>query len=201
MIVDPDARRVARWSLAALILGLGSSVALSTEPTLPPRPAVTAPAAKPAAVSSEPAMTTATYGDWLLRCQRPAEGDSAAKVCEVVQTIQVQGQQAPIAVFAIGRQPNKTMHATVVLPANIALPSLVRVGSADGKDKVLELNWTRCLPGGCYADAVLPDDLLPAWRAASQARTLKFASAAGRDVELPLSLRGLPQALDALAKQ
>jgi len=201
MIVDPDARRVARWSLAALVLGLGSSAVRSTEPTPPPRPAETAPAAKPATVSSEPAMTTATYGDWLLRCQRPAEGDAAAKICEVVQTIQVKGQQAPIAVFAIGGQPNKTFHATVVLPTNIALPSLVRVGSADGKEKAFDLNWTRCVPGGCYADAALPDDILAAWRAASEARTLKFASAAGRDVELPLSLRGLPQALDALAKQ
>ena len=187
-------------SLAALIVGLASSAALSTEPTPPPKPAELAPAAKPATVSAEPAMTTATYGDWLLRCQRPAEGDNAAKICEVVQTIRVQGQQAPIALFGIGRQGNKTLHATVVLPTNIALPSVVRVGSADGK-KILDLNWTRCLPGGCYADAVLPDDLLAAWRAETEARTLKFASAGGKDVELPLSLHGLPQALDALAKQ
>jgi invasion protein IalB len=47
----------------------------------------------------------------------------------------------------------------------------------------------------------MPDDILASWRVASEARTLKFASAAGKDVELPLSLRGLPQALDALAKQ
>ncbi len=201
MIVNLAAGSIARRSLAAFVLGLGSSVALSTEPTPPPKPAETAPAAKPATVSSEPAVTTATYGDWLLRCQRPAEGDGAAKICEVGQTIRVQGQQAPIAVFAIGRQPNKTLHATVVLPTNVALPSLVRVGSADGKEKPLELNWTRCVPGGCYADAVMPDDILASWRVASEARTLKFASAAGKDVELPLSLRGLPQALDALAKQ
>ena len=56
------------------------------------------------------------------------------------------------------------------------------------------------MPGGCYADAVLPDDLLAVW-ALTEARTLKFASAGGKDVELPLSLHGLPQALDALAKQ
>ncbi len=201
MTVNLGASEITRTALAAFVLGLGSSVALSTEPTPPPKPAETAPAAKPAAVSSEPAVTTATYGDWLLRCQRPAEGDGAAKVCEVAQTIRVQGQQTPISVFAIGRQPNKTLHATVVLPTNIALPSLVRIRSADGKEKPLDLNWTRCVPGGCYADAVLPDDILASWRAASEGRTLKFASAGGKDIELPLSLRGLPQALDALSKQ
>ena len=117
--------------LAALMIGLASSAALSTEPTPPPKPPESAPVGKPAIVSAEPAMTTATYGDRLLRCQRPAEGDSAAKICEVVQTIRVQGQQAPIALFGIGRQGNKTLHATVARYDKIAFAE-GGAGSADG---------------------------------------------------------------------
>ena len=158
-------------------------------------------APKPAPVSDEPAMTTATYADWTLRCQRVGEGDAAQKVCEVAQTIQIQGQQAPIAQFAIGRLPSKALHATIVLPTNISLPSLVHIGGDDPKEKTLDLAWTRCLPNGCYADAVLSDEVLASWRSAAKPRSVKFGAANGQNVEFALSLRGLPKALDALAKQ
>ena len=65
------------------------------------------PAAEPAAagaVASGPAETTATYGNWVLHCARskPAEGSGAeaATSCEIVQTIQVEGQREPFAKLA-----------------------------------------------------------------------------------------------------
>ena len=190
--------RARRRRLAVAWAMVFPAVAFAAE--TPPKPAET-PAAKSSAVPGEPAMTTATYGDWTLRCQRVGEGDNAAKVCEVAQTIQIQGQQAPIAQVAIGHAPPKGLHATIVLPTNISLPSVVHLGGDDPKEKSLDLAWTRCLPGGCYADAMAPDDLVASWRAASKPLTLKFVAANGQKIEFPLSVRGLPQALDALAKQ
>ena len=94
----------------------------------------------------DPAATTATFGDWVLNCQRLPEGSKPARVCEVVQSIQVQGQQGPFARIAIGRiAPDQPLAVTVVLPNNISLPSVVHVG-ADAKDKGPDLNWTRCTP-------------------------------------------------------
>ena len=42
----------------------------------------------PGAVSP-PDNTTASYGDWVLRCQQSV----AARVCEIVQTLEQQGQR------------------------------------------------------------------------------------------------------------
>jgi invasion protein IalB len=192
------ARTFARL-LPPILLVLASAAALSAEAAKTPKPEAATASPSPAPtppVSSEPGATTATFGDWVLRCQ----GAAAARVCEVALTVQIQGQQAPIAQFAIGRAPDKTLRATVVLPTNIQLPSIVRI-AGDAKDKTLELNWTRCLPGGCFASAPFPDDVMQSWRTGGEPRKLTFVSAAGQGVVLPISLRGLPQAIDALPKE
>jgi invasion protein IalB len=42
---------------------------------------------------------------------------------------------------------------------------------------------------------------MQSWRAGGEPRKLTFVSAAGQGVTLPISLRGLPQAIDALPKE
>ncbi|HEY2050248.1 MAG TPA: invasion associated locus B family protein [Caulobacteraceae bacterium] len=161
--------------------------------------AASAIAADPPPVASDPGDTAATFGDWVLHCERLPEGSTPARACEVVQSIQVQGEQGPIARIAIGRiSSNQPLAVTVILPNNISLPSVVHVG-ADAKDKGPDLNWVRCTPGGCFAQAPLAAETLKAWRA-TQASKITFRDAAGRDIGFPISFRGLPQALDALAK-
>jgi len=153
-----------------------------------------------AKVSAEPNTTIASYGDWVLRCQRVDTAGKTARVCEVAETIQVQGQAAPIAQLAIGRlSPGEPLRITIVVPPAVTFPSSVRVDAKNGAP--LNLEWRRCLPGGCFADAVLKDDVLARWRSLSDAGQLTFKDAAGQDVTLPLSFRGLAQALDALAKE
>jgi invasion protein IalB len=149
-------------------------------------------------VSADPTMTTAAFGDWLLRCVRTGES-GREKLCEVLQSITVEGQSAPFAQIAIGRlQPKDPLRATVVLPHNVTLatPAQVQAGEADTP---LGLTWQRCLPGGCFADAILVDDVRTRWRAATRAGSISFADGAGRRIGLPISFRGLSQALDALA--
>jgi len=153
-----------------------------------------------AKVSAEPNTTIASYGDWVLRCQRVDTAGKTARVCEVAETIQVQGQAAPIAQLAIGRlSPGEPLRITIVVPPAVTFPSSVRVDAKNGAP--LNLEWRRCLPGGCFADAVLKDDVLARWRSLSDAGQLTFKDAAGQDVTLPLSFRGLAQALDALPKE
>jgi invasion protein IalB len=158
-----------------------------------------APAAS-AKVSAEPNTTIASYGDWVLRCQRVEAEGKTTRVCEAAEAIQIQGQAAPIAQLAIGRlSPGEPLRITVVVPPAVTFPSSVRVDAKNGAPVTLE--WRRCLPGGCFADAVLKDDVLARWRGLSDAGQLTFKDAAGKDVTLPLSFRGLSQALDALAKE
>jgi invasion protein IalB len=154
-----------------------------------------------ATVDTEPQSTTASFGDWVLRCQRLPSASETPRICEVAQTVLVQGQQNPVAELAIGRlKKSDPLRLTVILPVNVTFPSAPRM-SLDTKDsEAIELTWRRCLPGGCIADAVPKDDLLRKWRASTDAGRLEMKDAAARDIMIKLSFRGLAQALDALEK-
>ena len=74
----------------------------------------TAPGAKGAAAAAaaqdgSAEMTTATFGDWQLRCRNPAAATggqpAAQRSCEVVQSVVIQGQSAPFAQLAFGKAP------------------------------------------------------------------------------------------------
>lgn len=159
-----------------------------------------APAAPVLAVSSDPAATTAAYGDWVLRCERTSE---KSRLCEVAQTIQIKDQDKtlPIAQVAFGRlKAGEPLRVTVALPSNISLPSSAALALNDKDPHPVDLPWRRCLPGNCIADAQPTVDALKGILSASEPARLSFTDAAGRVVALPLSLRGLQQALDALNK-
>jgi invasion protein IalB len=185
-----------------------SATMAQTTPAPPARSAQPAPtppvppAAKPLAVEAEPERTTATFGDWILRCERSGEVTNARKICEIVQSVQVQGQQAPIAQIAIGRvQKTDPLKLTLVLPSNVTLTSPPKVSTEEKGGQLVETIWQRCLPIGCLADVVLRDDVVKAMRARSDQGRLEFKDGVGREVRLAFSLRGAAQALDALAKE
>jgi invasion protein IalB len=178
---------------------LGS--ALAQAPGAKASPAAPAAAAP---VPSEPGVTTASYGDWVLRCQRVGTAEKPARLCEVSQGMQVQGQAAPIAQVAIGRVPGEAgLRVTALLPASVSFPSSVRVGLEQGDTQapVLDLAWRRCLPGGCLADGPVTEEGLKRWREAEAPGRLMFKDAGGQEVTIPLSFRGLGPALDALGKE
>jgi invasion protein IalB len=169
----------------ALVLGQGAS---------------TAPGRAAAPQKDGPETTTATYGDWILKCQAVA-GRPGQRTCEVVQSIVIQGQTGPIAQLAFGRMaPGETLYLTAVLPTNITLPSAVRLSIDEKDDHAADLPWTRCLQTGCYATLAMTDAILSRWRAQDGAGRLLFKTGAGQDTILPMSFRGLARALDALGK-
>ncbi len=152
-------------------------------------------------VGQAPAATTATYGDWTLRCETGAPGVPDQTFCEVVQTLQVEGKSAPVAQVAVGRPDHgPALHFIVALPVNVSFPSNVVVGLDAADPKPLDLAWKRCLPGACFADSIASAEVLQRWRAATAGR-IRYLDAAGRDVVLPLSFRGFAPALDALGKR
>ncbi len=165
----------------------------------PAQAAQGAPAAQPP-VGSEPGLTTATFGDWVLRCQRTGEG-GAAKQCEVAQTLQLQSQQTTIAqiAFAKGTAPGD-MLLTVAVPSNITLPSTATFGLGEKDPHPVDLTWRRCLPSACVASGTPPGSALTAFETATDPGRLSFRDSGGRDIGLPVSFRGLAQAIDALDK-
>ena len=174
-------------------LALGSLVGMGARAADAPAPAA------PASVSAEPQSTMSTYGDWTVRCQR--ETPTSPRVCEVAQSLLVQGQQTPIAEIAVGRVgPKDPMMITVRLPVSVSFPSTVQVFVGEKDGQPLDLTWRRCFSLGCYADAELKEETLKRFKAETTTGKMQFKDASGRDVTLPFSFRGFPQALDGLAK-
>jgi invasion protein IalB len=183
-----------------VILGLGAQAVAQLPKTVVPVPASKSEPLRP--VDAEPNSTLASFGDWTLRCQRLGNGAEAQRVCEVTQQIRSQDQQNPVAELAIGRlKKADPLRLTLALPVNVTFsnpPSF----SADGKaPEPLDLGWRKCLPGGCIADALLKDDVLRRWKIQASAERITWTDAAGRDLAIGLSFRGLTQALDALSKE
>ena len=153
-------------------------------------------------VDTTPTSTSASFGDWVLRCQRVGNGAEMLHVCEVAQQIRAQDQQNPLAELAIGRlKKTDPLLLTVVLPVNVTFPTAPSF-SADGKDSnPINLGWRKCLPGGCFADVALSDNQLQSWKAQSVNGRLTWKDAAGRDFSIGVSSNGLTQALDAFSKE
>jgi invasion protein IalB len=86
----------------------------------------------------------------------------------------------------------------LLLPINVAFE---RAPKLIGDTSSLELAWVRCLPTGCFANAIVPDDLLRKLRILKDPGRVEFRDGAGREVVLPISFRGLGEALDALASE
>lgn len=171
-----------------------------------PKTVTTQVAAAPALKPGDADWTTASFGDWQMRC-RPAVTATASqpaipRTCELVQSVMLQGQAAPFAQLAFGKvAPGDPMHFTAVLPINVGFPSTVKI-TIDDKDKQpVELAWTRCMPGGCFASIAAKDDFLKRWRAQEEGGRFTFKNSAGQELTLPFSLRGLSRALDALVKE
>lgn len=169
-----------------------------------PSPKGAAASDKPAADPEGAEQTTATYGDWQIRCQLTpmAAGQPSRRSCEVVQSVVMQGQTAPFAQLGFGRlAPAGPIFFTAVVPPNVTFPSNVKL-AMDGNDKQpLEIPWTRCLPGGCFASIEVKDEVMKRWRAQSQSGRVTFKNGAGQDLAVPMSFKGLSQALDAFAKE
>ncbi|MGP0090731.1 MAG: invasion associated locus B family protein [Xanthobacteraceae bacterium] len=197
-----------RWAIACgLIAALSVPVAAQITPAPPQRPPVAAvpprtapaPASKPAtetAIDNVPSMTTASYGDWVVRCSQQAEH----RMCEAAQTLYVQGQPNPVALVAVGREkPTEPTRLVVQLPVNVTIAGRLKITLKEGAPTI-DLNIERCVPAGCFAVMQPADEALRQLRAQTDPGRISYKDAAQHDVAWPFSLRGLSQALEALPK-
>jgi invasion protein IalB len=181
-------------ALAALLL-LASAGTAAAQPQ--PRPAQPAAPAAPA-TNHEPQRTTATYGDWVVRCEIPAT-PPAKKTCDMEQV--AQGQTGPISRVAISL-PGKgeSIKLFVQLPVNVSFAAPLRI-TPDGRDAGVTTPFRRCVPAGCFAELELKDDLQKKFRASADPGKIIFKDAGDHEVAIPVSFKGFAQAYEALLKQ
>ena len=186
-------------SALALTGGWPALAQTARPPAARPAPAA-APAQAPGPVSAEPQRTTASFGDWVLRCERTLPD---TQTCEAVQVVSNQ-QGQPVAQIALGH-PARTepMRMTMLVPPSVTLAAEPKLTAAPGDKPApgIDLGWRRCLPAGCIADATVPAGALAQLRSRTEPSRLVFQDGAAREASLPFSPRGLAQALDALAKE
>jgi invasion protein IalB len=157
-----------------------------------------AAAAQPA--QPAPQQTTATYEDWVVRCETRTT-PQPQKTCEMVQFTKVQGQSGVLTQVAIGRPvKGKPIKLVIQVPLSVWLPSGVRISSG-GRDPGIAAAYKRCIPTSCFADVDIKDDAIKKFRAASEPGKLYFKDANQKDVALPVSFKGFSAAYDALSKE
>jgi invasion protein IalB len=156
--------------------------------------------AQPAAPPAPPQQTTATYEDWVVRCEtRP--GPPPQKTCEMAQFTQAQGQTGLLTSIAIGRPAKQQpLKMVVQVPITVWLPAGVQV-TAGGKDTGVPATYKRCFPAYCFADTEIRDDVIRRFRTATENGKLLFKDANQKDVALPVSFKGFGTAFDALARE
>ena len=183
-----------------LLLALAPALIAPALAQTPPQPAPPKAAAL-APVSAEPQATSATFGDWTLRCQRVPDGEKAIKLCEITGAIRNQNQDAIAQAIVSRALRTDPLKLTAQIPNNVLLSSVVKITTGDKDAKPWELSLRRVTPIGVFADLTLSDSQLLTLHLQSDPGSLEFTDASGRAIKLPLSLRGLPQALDALARE
>ena len=155
-----------------------------------------------ASVDNEPQSTTASYADWVFRCQKLPAGGTPGRVCEIAQGIQIQGQSGVVAELAIGRlKQADPFRMTLIVPVNVIFPSSIRLGPEDKPAEAIELAWRKCIPAGCIADLALKADQIQRLRNNGAAGTIVWRDSLDREAKIPVSFRGLAQALDALGRE
>ncbi|MDP1960725.1 MAG: invasion associated locus B family protein [Reyranella sp.] len=193
-----------RISRAAVFASLIGSVGLLFGSLAAAQQVPKATATPPAAASpgAAPDTTTASFGDWTLRCDRRMDVTPPQRFCELAHVVQKPGDANILGQFAVGRVArNDPLKFTTVLPVNVALKTLPRL-VADGPEPVsVDLAWSRCLVGACFADATATDEVLKRLRSRTEPGRIVYRDGTDREASLPISFRGLAQALDALDRE
>lgn len=188
-------------ALAVFLLFSQISVALAVErpATAKPAPGKAAPAKPAAGATTAPARV---FGDWQLRCLDASDQQPTHRSCEILQSVLAKDKNATVAEIAFGKpEAANSLAMTIVVPVNVAFNAAPRVTTSDADPQPFELAWRRCAPAGCFASAAVADQTLARWRAHDGMSRIAFKSASGQDAMLPVSFKGLAQALDALARE
>lgn len=151
------------------------------------------------APASAQQKTTATYDDWVLRCDTRA-GTPPRKVCEMEQVAEVQGKSAPVSRVAITREiAGHPLLLVVQVPVNVWLATGVKL-DINKQDAGLAGAFDRCIPAGCFANIDLKTPQVKQFGTTVQPGKIVYKDGAGRDVAIPLSFKGFAAAFEALMK-
>jgi len=146
--------------------------------------------------AGEPKQTTATYGDWTVRCA--TRNTDTGRICELVQSVRTRGNRGILTQIAIGKLPGaKVMKMVFQVPTNVLLANGVTL-TLDGTD-VLNANFLFCTPSSCLAELEFTAEIQTKLQQAKKA-AIKFVMVNRKDISVPMSLKGFADAFIGITK-
>ncbi|QTL02745.1 invasion associated locus B family protein [Aquabacter sp. L1I39] len=191
---------------AGLMLAAGPALAQAqapaAQPAAPKKPAPAQPAAPKPALGAQddgPSRTTATYDDWVVRCER-TELAGGSKVCEAAQTLQIgTQQQGLVAQVVFGKiKSDAPLRLVLQLPVGVWLPAGAQLTVGDNA-KPISAGFKFCIRA-CIADVDLTAPEAASLSTATGSASITFQDRNQQQVTIPVSLKGLSAALAARDK-
>lgn len=149
----------------------------------------------PTARAEAPAASEirSSHGDWVVRCKK----DSSPKECEASQTLQTPDLKGTLAHVAVRARKGGEVLLVVLTPPGVWLPANVTL-KVPGVPDVL-LTYKRC-GQYCVASVALTPESVTALKASAGQGDLAFENGSRSPIILPVSFKGLADALTASLK-
>lgn len=148
--------------------------------------------------------TSASYGNWLLRCESRQVETKTVKACEVSTNVTVKGENGAsgtAAVVAFGRHPDKEgWQVALQLPIIVWLPTGAKLDIGD-EAPLVDANFVACRPTLCSAGATVADSVIARLRSATTDLSINYRAQTQQAVKVTLPVNGLSDALTALSNE
>lgn len=180
--------KLGRFALA-LVMGFMLSAA-----PLKAQDKATAPAAAPADGKKQPEPKR--FDDWIVVCSD--KGKDGKQMCQAAQKVTIKESGKQLMQVLVGYSPEATKPIAIFfLPLGMLLPKGAKLSIGDGE--IGRLAVQRCEPSGCIAPMELTDEILTKFKAASTGKIM-VTNAEGKEIDIPLSLKGFSAAFGELKK-
>lgn len=202
---DLLARLAVKFALAILV-GLAAASAAqagssnSVEKGKAKGAAPNSPAATPAAPGSaaEPkARVAGSYGNWTLLCGKEGDDKTAPERCSLVMPLIEKQSQKLVFRVIVTYGPKDNLILRVDSPTGIALQRGLEF--SPDTQKIYRMAFQTCLPMGCKALLLMPDDLKKELSASKEGAITVYALN-GKAVRTVTALTGFAEGLAALNK-
>jgi invasion protein IalB len=145
-----------------------------------------------------PQRTSATYDDWTLSCVMAGN----KKSCAIIQSQTIQGQAVPVSQVSISRSANGDPSKIFFqVPSNVWLPTGVALITGQTEADWFAANFVMCAATRCVAAATLTDAQIKSLRSQRTAGKFVYQNTSQANISIPISFKGLGDALDALQKE
>jgi invasion protein IalB len=145
-------------------------------------------AASATALSAQGAVKS-KYGDWEIRCEKPA--GATAEQCALLQSVVAEDKSnVNLVVIVLKTSDAKSRLLRVIAPLGVLLPN--GLGLKIDETDIGRAGFVKCLPTGCVAEVVMDDKLIEQLRTGKTA-TFIIHQVPEEGIGLPLTLQGFKE--------